>query len=181
MSSWTKLPRSVKKVSNPEIQLTRLSKFCMCHHTVQAELRKANTLRDRLEDLCRTLQRENKERLEENKLLAEQDLQQRQALQLKFSEAINEVSTKVEKEHEDRAKQAAENDSLRSKLGDVLKQFESFSQLLQGKDLEIQLGAAKLEQQQHICEQLLAKLELLQKANESLNEVNSVRRSILLF
>lgn len=47
--------------------------------------------------------------------------------------------------------------------------------LLHGKDLEVQLANAKLEQQQHLSSQLLAKAELLQQANENLSQANEVR------
>jgi hexokinase len=52
------------------------------------ELRKTNTLRDRLEELCRQLQRENRDILEESKRRQEEELKQRQAIQQKFSQAI---------------------------------------------------------------------------------------------
>ena len=56
---------------------------------MQLELRKTNTLRDRLEELSRQLQRENKEVLEESRRRKEEEMKQRQALQQKFSQAIN--------------------------------------------------------------------------------------------
>ena len=59
------------------------------HFTVQVELRKTNVLRDRLEELCRQLQRENREALEESKRRQEEDIRQRQAVQIKFSAAID--------------------------------------------------------------------------------------------
>eukprot|EP00798_Chlamydomonas_sp_ICE-L_P026342 gene26342-17439_t len=55
---------------------------------VQTELKKANALKDKLEELCRVLQRENREVLEEARRRSEEDVKQRQALQLKFSQAI---------------------------------------------------------------------------------------------
>lgn len=68
---------------------TLLYACCPRRSTVQLELRKTNTLRDRLEELSRQLQRENKEVLEESRRRKEEEMKQRQALQQKFSQAIN--------------------------------------------------------------------------------------------
>lgn len=57
------------------------------------------------------------------------------------------MSVKIEAQAQERQKLVDENDMLRGKLGDVLKQFETFNQLLTSKDLELQLANAKLEKQ----------------------------------
>lgn len=146
---------------------------------VQVELRKTNILRDRLEELCRQLQRENREVQEESKRRNEEEVKQRQALQGKFSQAISDVTVKMEQQQQERNKQLEENDALRVKLGEVLQQFDSFSQLLQSKDLEVQLANAKLEQQQHLGAQLIAKTDLLQNANENLSQANELMKAEL--
>ena len=54
----------------------------------------------------------------------------------------------------EREKQLAENDALRIKLGEVLNQFDAFNQLINQKDLEVQLANAKLEQQSALSAQV---------------------------
>ena len=76
-------------------------------------------LRDRLEELCRQLQRENREVLEESKRRQEEEIKQRQALQAKFSTAIDDVTVKLDAQQAERNKQLTENDDLRVKLGEV--------------------------------------------------------------
>ena len=85
----------------------------------QVELRKTNTLRDRLEELCRQLQRENREVLEESKRRQEEEIKQRHSLQAKFSSAIDDVTEKLDAQQAERTKQLTENDALRVKLGEV--------------------------------------------------------------
>eukprot|EP00195_Chlamydomonas_chlamydogama_P002600 CAMPEP_0202917346 /NCGR_PEP_ID=MMETSP1392-20130828/70782_1 /ASSEMBLY_ACC=CAM_ASM_000868 /TAXON_ID=225041 /ORGANISM="Chlamydomonas chlamydogama, Strain SAG 11-48b" /LENGTH=499 /DNA_ID=CAMNT_0049610073 /DNA_START=34 /DNA_END=1533 /DNA_ORIENTATION=+ len=139
---------------------------------VQTELKKANALRDKLEELCRQLQKENREVVEESKRRCEDEMKHRQALQTKFSAALNDVAVKMDQQHEERVKQMAENDALKVKLGEVVAQFDTFTALLNKKDLEVQLAAAKLEQQQEVNKQLAARSELLQQANEQLSKTH---------
>ncbi|GAX74204.1 hypothetical protein CEUSTIGMA_g1653.t1 [Chlamydomonas eustigma] len=146
---------------------------------VQVELRKTNTLRDRLEELCRQLQRENRDILEESKRRQEDELKQRQAIQQKFSQAIEDVTSKMDIQQAERARQAEENEALRVKLGDVLQQFDTYTQLITSKDLEVKLSNAKLEQQQALSTQILARIDLLQNANDSLSKMNEVMKEEL--
>ena len=54
----------------------------------QGELKKANLLRDKLEELCRQLQKESREVAEDSKRRNDEESRQRQALQAKFTQAI---------------------------------------------------------------------------------------------
>lgn len=143
---------------------------------VQTELKKANTLKDKLEELCRQLQREVKEVAEESRRRNEEELKQRQALQQRFTQAINDVSAKMDQHQQERVKQIAENDALRDRLNHFLEQFElqekQYAQQLQAKDLELQLVAVKLEQQVQINAQLSQKSSLLEQTNEHLTKAH---------
>ncbi|GFH25384.1 uncharacterized protein HaLaN_23334 [Haematococcus lacustris] len=75
---------------------------------------------------------------------------------------------------EERAALQAENDSLRGKLTDVLKQFESFSQLIQQRERAEQLTQARLEQQTALSDALAKKNELLEQANKQLQAAHQV-------
>jgi len=138
----------------------------------QDGLRKANAMRDKLEELCRQLQKENKEVMEEARKLREDDASARGALQQRFQSAINDVTTKMDAQAAERATQLTENDALRGKLSDVLAQFETFNQLVHKKDLETQLAQARLEQQAAVCEAMGRKAELLEQANSQLLEAH---------
>ncbi|KAG2446456.1 hypothetical protein HYH02_008448 [Chlamydomonas schloesseri] len=132
---------------------------------VQAELKKTNLLKDKLEELCRQLQKEAREVAEESRRRNEEDLKQRQALQAKFTAAINEVSEKMDAQASERSRQLAENEELRAKLDSFLGQFESFNAMVQKKDLELQLSQARAEQATALAAQLQQRAELLQEAN----------------
>lgn len=143
---------------------------------VQADLKKANTLKDKLEELCRQLQREVKEVAEESKRRNEEELKQRQVLQQRFTQAINDVSAKMDQHQQERMKQIAENDALRDRLNQFLEQFElqekQYNQQMHAKDLEVQLMTAKLEQQLQINTQLAQKSSLLQQTNDQLSKAH---------
>ncbi|KAG2484398.1 hypothetical protein HYH03_016812 [Edaphochlamys debaryana] len=132
---------------------------------VQAELKKTNLLKDKLEELCRQLQKEAREVAEESRRRNEEELKQRQALQARFTQAINEVSEKMDAQASERSRQLAENEELRAKLDAFLGQFESFNALVQKKDLELQLAHAKAEQAVALATQMQQRAELLQEAN----------------
>ncbi|KXZ53282.1 hypothetical protein GPECTOR_7g1176 [Gonium pectorale] len=132
---------------------------------VQSELKKTNLLKDKLEELCRQLQKEAREVAEESRRRNEEELRQRQALQAKFTQAINEVSEKMDAQAAERSRQLAENEDLRAKLDQFLGQFESFNALVQKKDLELQLANARAEQAAALAQQLQQRAELLQEAN----------------
>lgn len=67
----------------------------MIHSAVQSELRKTNLVKDKLEDLCRSLQKESREVGDESRRRNEEELRQRQALQAKFTQAINVSQRRV--------------------------------------------------------------------------------------
>ncbi|EFJ45267.1 hypothetical protein VOLCADRAFT_106076 [Volvox carteri f. nagariensis] len=132
---------------------------------VQSELKKTNLLKDKLEELCRQLQKEAREVAEDSRRRNEEELRQRQALQAKFTQAINEVSEKMDAQASERARQLAENEELKAKLDSFLGQFESFNALVQRKDLELQLANARAEQATALASQLQQRADLLQDAN----------------
>jgi hypothetical protein len=68
-----------------------------------------------------------------------------------------DVTAKMDIQQAERARQAEENEALRVKLGDVLQQFNTYTQLINSKDLEVKLSNAKLEQQQALSTQILAR------------------------
>lgn len=142
----------------------------------QSELKKANMLKDRLQELCRQLQRENRDVMEDCKKRAEEEHKQRAGLQQRFTDAINDVTSKMDQQQQERAKQIAENDALREKLTGFLQQYElqeaHFAQQLHSKDLEVQLANAKFEQQAAVAAQAEMKAELYERQNTELSRVH---------
>ncbi|GLI64714.1 hypothetical protein VaNZ11_008074 [Volvox africanus] len=132
---------------------------------VQSELKKTNILKDKLEELCRQLQKEAREVADDSRRRHEEELRQRQALQAKFTQAINDVSEKMDAQATERARQLAENEELKAKLDAFLTQFESFNALVQRKDLELQLASARGEQATALAAQLQQRVDLLQETN----------------
>ncbi|GIL73625.1 hypothetical protein Vretifemale_3787, partial [Volvox reticuliferus] len=132
---------------------------------VQSELKKTNILKDKLEELCRQLQKEAREVADDSRRRHEEELRQRQALQAKFTQAINDVSEKMDAQAAERARQLAENEELKAKLDAFLTQFESFNALVQRKDLELQLASARGEQATALAAQLQQRVDLLQETN----------------
>ncbi|KAJ9512324.1 hypothetical protein QJQ45_012893 [Haematococcus lacustris] len=172
---------------------------------VQGELRKTNQLLDKLQDVCRQLQRGQQDGeqclaqhhadteplrhwwpfllvLEEARRMKEEEGVARAAMATKFQGLIADVTTKMGTGAEERAALQAENDSLRGKLTDVLKQFESFSQLIQQRERAEQLTQARLEQQTALSDALAKKNELLEQANKQLQAAHqaSTERNVAL-
>mmetsp|Transcript_32735 Transcript_32735/g.59324 ORF Transcript_32735/g.59324 Transcript_32735/m.59324 type:complete len:469 (-) Transcript_32735:95-1501(-) len=135
---------------------------------IQNDLRRTHLMKDRLEDLCRKLQKDAKDVCEEARLKQEEDLQHRKDLESRFGSAIKDVSARMDEQQAERDKQLQENNDLRGKLEEVVKQFDTFQKLLQKKELEVKLHQARYEQQETIAKQLEMKASALEKTNELL-------------
>ena len=107
------------------------------------ELDKTKALKDKLQQLCRQLQKQNKSVLESaqasNKEMTD-----------KFGSTLDDVAAKLEEQEKARAQQGADNDALRKQLGDLLGKFDAredvFENQLKHSKLETQLAEARLEE-----------------------------------
>ncbi|KAF5827719.1 myosin-like coiled-coil protein-domain-containing protein [Dunaliella salina] len=104
---------------------------------VQFELKKTNAVRDKLEELCRQLQRDNRETLETARRLREEDAAQRQALQVKFSGTVSEVNARMEEQHADRERQQKVNEDLQAKLLELMGSMDSYNKLAPTTGLQV--------------------------------------------
>jgi chromosome segregation ATPase len=122
-----------------------------------AENSKTEAMRDKLQDLCRELQKKNKQLAEESHRLIESELSKRKEMSNGFSSSIQDISMKLELQADSSKAQLQENESLRSKLKELLEKFDMqqqyFDNSVKTKDLEIQLAQAKLAQQEAISAQ----------------------------
>ncbi|OQS05468.1 hypothetical protein THRCLA_20609 [Thraustotheca clavata] len=139
--------------------------------TSQESCQKVITTKNKLEQLCRELQKQNKTIIAESRKMAEDEDAKRKQLSQQFQTTIDEVSVKMEQQGKDYVASLHENESLQNKLKAFLAQYEvreeHFSHQLQAKDLTIQLAEAKLKHQIELTKRESEKVELtLEKAQQ---------------
>ncbi|XP_074582758.1 uncharacterized protein LOC141839012 isoform X2 [Curcuma longa] len=129
-----------------------LLEFTLKYQKVVAERDAAISVRERLESLCRELQRQNKMLMDECQRVSTEGQNMRQDLSTKFNDAIKDISNKLEVQKDECLSQLDENEILRNKLKLLADQYalseQHFSQKLQQKALELQLADLKLQQQE---------------------------------
>ncbi|KAI8808601.1 myosin-like coiled-coil protein-domain-containing protein [Cladochytrium replicatum] len=123
----------------------------------KSDLVKTQNQKQKIETLCRELQKENKRIKEESKRLAITEQQKREELSSKFESTIGEIKNKMEEDSDEKRRRAEDNELLKEKFKEFLEQYDirerHFQSAMQNKDLEVQLREAKLEQQRQISEQ----------------------------
>lgn len=124
--------------------------FSLKYQQVLSERDAAITIRDKLESLCRELQRQNKMLMEECKRVSTEGQNLRLDLSAKFQDAIKDVSNKLEEQKEESFSQLKENEMLRNKLKQLADQYalseQQYAQKLKQKTLELQLADLKIKQ-----------------------------------
>lgn len=124
---------------------------------VSAQLAKSLQMREKLESLCRELQRHNKQLTDERKQIASEEQQKRLDLSTRFHDAIKDVTAKLEEQGDERLRQIKQNELLQDKLRQFTQQYEfqeqQYSQQLRTKSLEQQILEVKLKQQEEIAKQ----------------------------
>ncbi|CAF0707688.1 unnamed protein product [Brachionus calyciflorus] len=156
----------------------------------QSEYGKAIIAKDKLESLCRELQKYNKSIKEENLTRIKEEEERRKEITAKFQVSIDEINKQVMENSEKNGSLIQENANLAAKLKNLLEQYELREQhiekVLKHKDLEIQLADAKFQQSElkfnelsernkaeksifetH-CNELLKKCEFHQEAEKQL-------------
>ncbi|TYJ36636.1 hypothetical protein E1A91_A05G320500v1 [Gossypium mustelinum] len=107
-------------------------------------------VRDKLESLCRELQRQNKMLMDECKRVSMEAQNLRLDLSARFQDAIKDVSNKLEEQKDDCLSQLKENEMLRNKLKELAEQYalseQQYAQKLKQKTLELQLSDLKIKQ-----------------------------------
>jgi len=136
--------------------------------------------KDRLELLCRELQRQNKTVMEETKKITFEESNKRITLQNKFETSLEEVAQKLREQGEDRIKQMEENNSLRERLAEYVSKFDEYQgaikKQMETKDLEIQLKEAKAEQRLEMMKQELEKFSKSISTSVELEKENTILR-----
>ncbi|XP_058098687.1 uncharacterized protein LOC131243378 isoform X3 [Magnolia sinica] len=121
-------------------------------------------VRDKLESLCRELQRQNKMLMDECKRVSTEGQNMRSDLSTKFHDAIKDVNNKLEEQKDECLSQLKENETLRNKLKHLADQYavseQKFQQKLKQKMLELQLADLKIQQHQEKSVQEQTQMQL---------------------
>ncbi|XP_062156824.1 uncharacterized protein LOC133864490 [Alnus glutinosa] len=138
--------------------------FTLKYQQVLAERDGAIAVRDKLESLCRELQRQNKMLMDECKRASMEGQSLRLDLSVKFQDAIKDVSNKLEEQKEECLSQLRENEMLRNKLKQLADQYtlseQQFAQKLKQKSLELQLADLKIKQHEEKLVQEQSQMKL---------------------
>lgn len=138
--------------------------FTLKYQQVLSERDAAIAVRDKLESLCRELQRQNKMLMDECKRVTTEGQNLRFDLSTKFENAIKDVSVKLEEQKDECLSQLKENEMLRSKLKQLLDQHalseQQYAQKLKQKTLELQLSDLKIKQHEEKLAQEQSRMKL---------------------
>lgn len=124
--------------------------FTLKYQQVIAERDSAISVRDKLESLCRELQRQNKILMDECKRVSTEGQSLRLDMSTKFQDAIKEIGNKLEEQKDESLTQLRENEMLKVKLKHLADQYalteQQFTQKLKQKSLELQIADIKVQQ-----------------------------------
>ncbi|GAU15897.1 hypothetical protein TSUD_41190 [Trifolium subterraneum] len=154
-----------RKVSKRTLKAEKeLLEFSLKYQQVLAERDSALAVRDKLESLCRELQRQNKMLMEECKRVSTEGQNLRLDLSAKFQDAIKDVSSRLEERKDDCLSQLKENDMLRNNLKQLAEQYElseqQYAQKLKQKSLELQIAELKIKQHEEKLAQEQSQMKL---------------------
>ncbi|OVA00030.1 Taxilin family [Macleaya cordata] len=138
--------------------------FTLKYQQVIAERDGAIAIRDKLESLCRELQRQNKMLMDECKRVSTEGQNMRLELSTKFHDAIKDVSCKLEEQKDECLSQLKENEMLRNKLKHLSDQYavseQQFTHKLKQKTLELQIADLKIQQHEEKLTQEQSQMKL---------------------
>ncbi|TYH73477.1 hypothetical protein ES332_D05G332400v1 [Gossypium tomentosum] len=153
--------KTAKRTSKSEKEFLE---FSLKYQQVIAERDTAIAVRDKLESLCRELQRQNKMLMDECKRVSTEGQNLRLDLSARFQDAIKDVSNKLEEQKDDCLSQLKENEMLRDKLKELADQYalseQQYAQKLKQKTLELQLSDLKIKQHEEKLTQEQAQMKL---------------------
>ncbi|KAL7148623.1 hypothetical protein ABFS83_06G191100 [Erythranthe nasuta] len=138
--------------------------FTLKYQQVVVERDSAIAVRDKLESLCRELQRQNKLLMDECKRVSSEGQHLRVDLSNKFQDAIKEVSLKLEEQKDECISQLKENEMLKIKLKQLIDQYalseQQHAQQLKQKSLELQLADLRLQQHEEKLKQEQSQMKM---------------------
>ncbi|KAJ0101563.1 hypothetical protein Patl1_06150 [Pistacia atlantica] len=153
--------KSTKRTFKSE---TEFLEFTLRYQQVLAERDAAIAVRDKLESLCRELQRQNKMLMDECKRVSTEGQNLRLDLSNKFQDAIKDVSVKLDEQKDECLTQLKENEMLRNNLKQLADQYalteQQYGQKLKQKTLELQLAELKIKQHEEKLVQEQSQMKL---------------------
>jgi len=186
-SLMTKCIQEIKETTRLQIQTTnqgkQLESVTMARDQAQLELQKSHTLTEKLQTLCRELQKQNKQVAEDSRRTALEEQQKRQEMSDRFGGTVKDITQRLDEHAVERQQQLQENQDLRDKLKQLLEQFDlresHWEKQLHAKGLEVQLAEAKLEQQVQAAAQMEMKASQFSQQIEIMRETEQELRKQL--
>ncbi|CAH1438475.1 unnamed protein product [Lactuca virosa] len=155
--------------------------FTLSYQKVLSERDAAITMRDKLESLCRELQRQNKMLMDECKRVSTESQNLRLDLSNKFQEAIKDVTNKLEEQRDDSLTQLKENEMLRNQLKQKEEHnaltVQQYTQQLKQKSLELQIADLKLQQHE---EKLVKEQSQMKMYAEQVSQLLATEKNLRL-
>lgn len=148
----SQLEEVMEKSQNSDLLLKQHKKSCLIHQRekeqLQTEYNKNVLLKSRLENVCRELQRQNKQVKEESLSKIKDEEEKRKAIANKFQGTLNDIMQLIQENNQRNLKLKEENADLAQKLKSLMEHYEVWEKhiekIVKQKDLEIQLVKAKL-------------------------------------
>nr|VZI40801.1 unnamed protein product [Spirometra erinaceieuropaei] len=152
----------------------------------QSELARVLQQKEKLESLCRELQKQNHQIKEESMQMAESEDKQRKAVADRFQASILDIQKQLGEYLNKNKELREENQQLAEKLQKFIKDHEHreehVQKLIKTRELEAKLAEAKLEQAkvQHQQEQMVSeqKIARLKEESELLNKRLDAHRNV---
>ncbi|CAI0411680.1 unnamed protein product [Linum tenue] len=170
--------KNVKKTFKSESEFLE---FTLKYQQVLSERDSAIIVRDKLESLCRELQRQNKVLMDECKRVSSEGQSLRLDLSARFEDAIKDVSIKLDEQKEESLCQLRENEMLRTKLKQLSEQYtlseQQFAQKLKQKSLELQISDLKIKQHE---EKLVQEQSQMKIYAEQVSQLLSTEKNLRL-
>ncbi|PON63046.1 Taxilin family [Trema orientale] len=155
--------------------------FTLKYQQVLAERDSAIAVRDKLESLCRELQRQNKILMDECKRVSTEGQNLRLDLSARFQDAIKDVSNKLDEQKDECLAQLKENETLRSKLKQLADQYalseQQHEQKLKQKSLELQIADLKIKQHE---EKLVQEQSCIKLYAEQVSQLLATEKNLRL-
>ncbi|EWC46288.1 hypothetical protein DRE_04459 [Drechslerella stenobrocha 248] len=152
----------------------------------RSELTKANNMKNKLEQLCRELQKENRRVKDESKIKEQSEKDKREELSTKFENTIWEIKNRMEEDSDTATSKAInmEVDTLiRLKLRTLIDQYEMrelhFQSLLRTKELEVQYNLARYDSKRKQAEAESVRAKALHSQVSTFSQTETELRSQL--
>eukprot|EP00993_Chasmostoma_nieuportense_P002443 NODE_3237_length_1004_cov_32.533637_g3091_i0.p1 GENE.NODE_3237_length_1004_cov_32.533637_g3091_i0~~NODE_3237_length_1004_cov_32.533637_g3091_i0.p1 ORF type:complete len:283 (-),score=100.43 NODE_3237_length_1004_cov_32.533637_g3091_i0:91-939(-) len=120
-------------------------------------LSRSISIRSKLENVCRQLQKQNKAIQEESIARANEDTAQRNELSTKFHLTIEDITKRMQEHDNDKDMLLKEREVLKDRIGNLEEQLvlrdQHYAQQLNTKDLQAQLASTRQKQQNEIFQQ----------------------------